>query len=145
MLLFCNYKTYVVTTENNTKNAQGGKRVIYTSHHACWDAKNRYGLPDEIDLDFKAISHLFGAKTTQIPPVLQENEQSELLMKVMEMIKNAGVSEADVEAVVTAKGHYTKDKHLADYKDDFLARWIIPNFKKIVETINKNKSTGGNE
>jgi hypothetical protein len=96
-------------------------------------------------LDFKAISHLFGAKTAQISPVLQENEQSELMMKVREMIKNAGISEADVETVVTAKGHYTKEQHLADYKDDFLARWIIPNFKKIVETINKNKSTGGNE
>ena len=41
MLLFLNYKTYVVTTETNAKKAQGGKRVIYTSHHPCWDAKNR--------------------------------------------------------------------------------------------------------
>ena len=145
MLLFCNYKTYVVTTENNTKKAQGGKRVIYTSHHACWDAKNRYGLPDEIDLDFKAISHLFGAKTPLKPAVSQENGESELLSKVKELIKNSGVSEADVEAVVAAKGHYGKDQHLADYKEEFLARWIIPNFKKIVETINRNNSTGGNE
>lgn len=145
MLLFCNYKTYVVTTENNTKKAQGGKRVIYTSHHACWDAKNRYGLPDELDLDFKGIAHLFGTQSPKKPPVSKENTESELLSKVRELIKNSGVSEADVEAVVTAKGHYTKDKHLADYKEDFLARWIIPNFKKIVETINKNKSTGGNE
>lgn len=145
MLLFCNYKTYVVTTENNTKKAQGGKRVIYTSHHACWDAKNRYGLPDELDLDFKGIAHLFGTQSPKKPPVSKENTESELLSKVKELIKNSGVSEAEVEDVVTAKGHYTKDQHLADYKEDFLARWIIPNFKKIVETINKTKSTGGNE
>lgn len=145
MLLFCNYKTYVVTTENNTKKAQGGKRVIYTSHHACWDAKNRYGLPDELDLDFKGIAHLFGTQSPKKSPVSKENTESELLSKVRELIKNSGVSEADVETVVTAKGHYTKDQHLSDYKEDFLARWIIPNFKKIVETINKTKSTGGNE
>lgn len=145
MLLFCNYKTYVVTTENNTKKAQGGKRVIYTSHHACWDAKNRYGLPDELDLDFKGIAHLFGTQSPKKPPVSKENTESELLSKVKELIKNSGVSEAEVEDIVTAKGHYTKDQHLADYKEDFLARWIIPNFKKIVETINKTKSTGGNE
>lgn len=145
MLLFCNYKTYVVTTENNTKKAQGGKRVIYTSHHACWDAKNRYGLPDELDLDFKGIAHLFGTQSPKKSPVSKENTESELLSKVRELIKNSGVSEADVETVVIAKGHYTKDQHLADYKEDFLARWIIPNFKKIVETINKSKSTGGNE
>ncbi|MEI3535361.1 MAG: AAA family ATPase [Bacilli bacterium] len=67
MLLFCNYKTYVVTTENNTKKAQGGKRVVYTSHHACWDAKNRYGLPDELDLDFKGIAHLFSTQSPKNP------------------------------------------------------------------------------
>lgn len=145
MLLFCNYKTYVVTTENNTKKAQGGKRVVYTSHHACWDAKNRYGLPDELDLDFKGIAHLFGTQSPKKPPVSKENAESELLSKVKELIKNSGVSEAEVEDIVTAKGHYTKDQHLADYKEDFLARWIIPNFKKIVETINKTKLTGGNE
>ena len=145
MLLFCNYKTYVVTTENNTKKAQGGKRVVYTSHHACWDAKNRYGLPDELDLDFKGIAHLFGTQSPKKPPVSKENTESELLSKVKELIKNSGVSEAEVEDIVTTKGHYTKDQHLADYKEDFLARWIIPNFKKIVETINKTKSTGGNE
>ena len=145
MLLFCNYKTYVVTTENNTKKAQGGRRVIYTSHHACWDAKNRYGLPDELDLDFKGIAHLFGTQSPKKPPVSKENTESELLSKVKELIKNSGVSEPEVEDIVTAKGHYTKDQHLADYKEDFLARWIIPNFKKIVETINKTKSTGGNE
>ena len=82
MLLFCNYKTYVVTTENNTKKAQGGKRVVYTSHHACWDAKNRYGLPDELDLDFKGFAHLFGTQSPKKPPVSKENTESELLSKV---------------------------------------------------------------
>lgn len=144
MLLFCNYKTFVVTTENNTKKAQGGKRVIYTTHHACWDAKNRYGLPDEIDLDFKAIAHLFASKSPVKAVISQDNTESELLSKVKQLIKNSGVSEADVEGVVTAKGHYTKDQHLADYKEDFLVHWVIPNFRKIVEMINKNKSTGGN-
>lgn len=52
MLLFCNYKTYVVTTENNRKKAQGGKRVMYTTHQPTFDAKNRFGLPEELDLDF---------------------------------------------------------------------------------------------
>ena len=31
VLLFCNYKTFVITTENNTKKASGGKRVMYTT------------------------------------------------------------------------------------------------------------------
>lgn len=60
LLLFCNYKTFVVTAQNETKKVQGGKRVMYTSHHPCWDAKNRHGLPEEIELDYGNIAHIFG-------------------------------------------------------------------------------------
>ena len=59
-LLFLNYKTYVVNTDNNTRKAQGGKRVIYTTHHPCWDAKNRFGLPDELPLSFDGIAAILG-------------------------------------------------------------------------------------
>lgn len=60
MLLFCNYKTIVVNVDNHgaakgKNKARGGKRVIYTQHHPCWDAKNRFGLPDEIGMDYEAI------------------------------------------------------------------------------------------
>ena len=45
LLLFANYKTLSVATDEKGKKfkAQGGRRVIYTSHHPCWDAKNRLG------------------------------------------------------------------------------------------------------
>ncbi len=47
IVLFCNYKTVVVQTDKDGKKhkAQGNRRVMYTQHHPCWDAKNRYGLP----------------------------------------------------------------------------------------------------
>ena len=58
MLLFANYKTYSVAVDDKGKKhkAQGGKRVMYTQHHPCWDAKNRYGLPDEVDFDYSVIA-----------------------------------------------------------------------------------------
>lgn len=59
MMLFCNYKTNVSITSDGKAKASGGKRVIYTSHHPCWDAKNRHGLPDMIDMDYKNIKHIF--------------------------------------------------------------------------------------
>lgn len=59
MVLFANYKTHVVKVDGKNK-AQGGKRVLYTSHHSCWDAKNRYGLPDEIPFEYHSISHILG-------------------------------------------------------------------------------------
>ena len=39
--------------------AQGGDRVMYTTHHPCWDAKNRDGLPSEMPFEYSGIAHLF--------------------------------------------------------------------------------------
>lgn len=60
MVLFATYKTIVVKDgkgENAKSKASGGKRIMYTSHHPCWDAKNRHGLPDELPFEFGQIAH----------------------------------------------------------------------------------------
>lgn len=61
LLLFINYKTDIVTdADGKTKKGKGGqKRIMYTTHNACWDAKNRFGLPDELPLDYDQIANLF--------------------------------------------------------------------------------------
>lgn len=71
MVLFANYKTISVAADKDGKKhkAQGGKRIMYTSHHPCWDAKNRYGLPEEIPMDYSAIAHILAAVPTTAPPV----------------------------------------------------------------------------
>lgn len=60
MLLFANYKTYSISVDDKGKKhkAQGGKRVMYTQHHPCWDAKNRFGLPEECDFDYDVIQSI---------------------------------------------------------------------------------------
>lgn len=63
MVLFCNYKTTVITdSKTQSKKASGGKRVMYASHHPCWDAKNRFGLPEQMEMSFDQIAHIFTAK-----------------------------------------------------------------------------------
>lgn len=60
MLLFANYKTVVEKAGSgpNAKNkASGGRRVLYTTHHPCWDAKNRFDLPEEVPFDYASIAH----------------------------------------------------------------------------------------
>lgn len=59
MLLFTNYKVYSVAVDDKGKKhkAQGGKRVMYTAHHPCWDAKNRFELSEEMDFDYSLIAH----------------------------------------------------------------------------------------
>lgn len=143
ILLFCNYKTYVVTTDNNTKKAQGGKRVMYTTHHACWDAKNRFNLPDELELSFKPIAHLF-ANEVEVKGKTQEvknEEKSTNLIKLQNMIAEAGITENSLKVVVATKGHYSLDDDISTYSDEFITRWIIPNWSKIIQTI--SKTNGG--
>ena len=79
ILLFCNYKTIVVNVDGQgaqkgKNKAQGGRRVMYTSHHACWDAKNRYGLPDELPMEYSAIAHVI--EQSDIPAPKAEPEKA---------------------------------------------------------------------
>lgn len=145
MLLFCNYKTFVVTTENNTKKAQGGKRVMYTTHNPCWDAKNRFGLADELDLSISSISHLFSElEPKQAATKQTETKERTNITKLKEMISTAGITEEDVQKVVAERGHYEVDASIETYSDDFITRWVVPNWKKIVEAIKNNGNKGDN-
>lgn len=60
MVIFANYKTIVVNVDGKgaTKGknkVQGGKRMMYTTHHSCWDAKNRFGLPEEAEFSYEVM------------------------------------------------------------------------------------------
>ena len=72
LILFANYKTFVVRQEDSKKGkAQGGSRVMYTTHHPCWDAKNRYGLPEELPFEYDPVAHLFAPAAAGQPSVPQ--------------------------------------------------------------------------
>lgn len=75
MVLFANYKTLVMTTDNGKKKAQGGERVMYTNHRPAWDAKNRHGLPDEMPFNYAGISHIFTGQQ-QVPQPQVEQLQT---------------------------------------------------------------------
>ena len=128
MLLFCNYKTFVVSQEGGKSKGQGGKRVIYTSHHPCWDAKNRHGLPTEMDMSFDGIRHIFDCGKPGMP---DEDAHS----KLNRMMSDAEISDNELQRLVSAKGYYSLETAVADYPDSFLTRWMFPNWEKIVATI----------
>jgi hypothetical protein len=81
ILLFANYKVFVVNVDNQgaakgKNKAQGGKRIMYTTHTPWWDAKNRHNLKDELPFDFSEIAHCIpvkgsGAKQDQKPVVAE--------------------------------------------------------------------------
>ena len=68
IVLFCNYKTIVMKNERKKNKAQGGQRVMYTTHTPAWDAKNRFGLPEELPMEYQAIAHIFNKQSKQVVP-----------------------------------------------------------------------------
>ena len=86
-VLFANYKTMVVNVDGQgvqkgKNKAQGGKRVMYTCHHPCWDAKNRYGLPEECEFDYAVIARIIeqgqvsAEKAQEQSPVMASTQKS---------------------------------------------------------------------
>lgn len=67
MLLFANYKTFSIAVDDKgqKRKAQGGERVMYTSHHACWDAKNRYGLAEQVPFSYSSIAHIMNGEPAE--------------------------------------------------------------------------------
>ena len=137
MLLFCNYQTFVVTADNDTKKAQGGKRVIYTAHHPAWDAKTRIALPEVIDLDYGNIAFAFEPARKPAPPSATEGTPYEQFRQVM---AESGVTEAEVRKVVSDKGHYPETVPVSEYPAKFISGWLIKYWPQIVEIIDNGRS-----
>ena len=141
MLLFCNYQTFVVTSENDTKKAQGGKRVIYTAHHPAWDAKTRVAMPEVIDLDYANIAFAFepaGKKTQPSPP--SADPENSVYDRFRQLMAESGVTEDEVRKVVADKGHFAIDVPVARYGDKFISGWLIKYWPQIVEIIDAGKT-----
>ena len=134
MLLFLNYQTYVVTTENKSTKAQGGKRVIYTSHHPCWDAKNRHGLPEVLDLDYENIAHIF--EKGEAKPVTPKETPLSQLRKQM---AKEEITDEELRKVIAAKTRYEVSTPLEEYPDSFITGWVQKYWTQIVDVIKASR------
>lgn len=54
-VLFARFETFVEKVDNKVKAYGGSTRVVETTHSAAWDAKNRFGLPEQMPLDMAVI------------------------------------------------------------------------------------------
>ena len=154
-LLFLNFKTLVVATESNTHKAQGGKRVMFTSHHPCWDAKNRHGLPEELDLSYASIAPIFGdaqaaprmASAAQTQPSLAAPAQQaqplptvtpETLSILTGWMDQKGIKPEEIQTLVAQKGHFPPETPIDQYPEKFVRGWLMHNWSQVVATIEAN-------
>ena len=154
-LLFLNFKTFVIATDGNTHKAQGGKRVIYTSHHPCWDAKNRHNLPEEMDLAYANIAPIFAAKPAEPITLPKQTAVVETVAKVPETqtldtvtaetlqtlngwMEQANIKPEMIQTLVAQKGHFPVETPIDQYPEKFVRGWLMHNWAQVVETIRNN-------
>jgi len=127
LLLFCNYKTIVVD-----KKAHGGKRVMYTAHHPCWDAKNRYGLPEELPMDYEGIKHLFidspTDRTEPTPP------SKSVPVELAQLMKRDKVTDYDIKRIASSKGWADISTPINQYPAD-LINTLVNQWNKVKELV----------
>ena len=155
MLLFANYKTVAVQADDKGKKfkAQGGERVMYATHHPCWDAKNRHGLPDSMPFDYAQVAHIFNRLPAAVP---QETAKAEEAFKDMldetpdkppaavpegipaplaDLMRQNQVSEEEIRLAVSQKGYFPFDMPLGNYPEDFIRGVLIGAWEQVYDMV----------
>lgn len=165
MVLFVNYETHAIKVDDSKKKykAQGGKRVMFTTHNPCWDAKNRHDLPEKLDFDFSLIAHAIPSSGTYEPigafaPVPKPNteEIEKLKAKIEEFVeddvpfsnippaldelmKANNVTEAEIMKAVASRGYFPENTPIANYGDDFINGCLIGAWEQVYKLICENR------
>ena len=147
MVLFANYETIVVKNENKKGKAQGGQRVMYTAHHPCWDAKNRFGLPEKLPFDFGQVAHCFldsgtAAQPSQAPqpdpvPTAMNTPEPDtgIPPALWQLMEQNQVTEADIRRVVALRGYYPEDTPIRNYDPQFVTGVLIGAWQQVYNMI----------
>lgn len=136
MVLFCNYRTYVVNVDNQgaakgKNKVQGGERVMYTSHHNCWDAKNRFGLPEVVPMAFDSLSDVI---SENMPKLSASDRIPKELKKLMDADE---IGEWDIQNLVSGRGWVNSfDVPIYSYPPE-LIKFLIDDWAKVKEAITK--------
>lgn len=73
-VLFARFEVFVEKNGIKVKATGGTSRIVQTTHSAAWDAKNRFGLPDVMDLDMPEILKAMMGGKDETPELVSELE-----------------------------------------------------------------------
>lgn len=89
MVLFANYKVHVVEVDKKKKSS-GGARVMYTTHHPCWDAKNRHDLKAELPFEYIQIAYCIPNHSDERKPEIKQEDPIPAAITPIELLEKAG-------------------------------------------------------
>lgn len=148
ILLFMNYSVKVVE-ENGRNKAKGvGKRMMHANHRPTYDAKNRYGLPDDMALDFEPLRAVYegtvpirkenNVLNVDTPTVGLETPLEDIRDVLVRRLEAAGVNKDDFRAWLIYTGRIGEHSGIKDISGT-AAQSMIDNLDRLTAEINKFK------
>ena len=131
-LLFLNYKTTVITDANGHAKAQGGKRWIYTTHNPCWDAKNRIGLPESMELDGDGVASVFTAIQNKTPP------KEEKPFPLWDLMQRDHITVDEIITVCETKKFCVPGTKFEDFSDE-LKDFLVDGWDNVLKLVAKDR------
>lgn len=155
-VLFLDYETFVSVDEQGKGKATGGKRIIRTSHNVSWDAKNRWGLPDRLELDDGGIAQvrqfLSVGDAPKFEPVAKPEPKPEKqprrpssakgipkrLQPLFALTERDGINPEEVKAVMVVKGKRDREQAILDWEEPFI-EWVVNNWARVTELVSEQR------
>lgn len=150
ILLFMNYEVMVVE-ENNRNKAKGkAKRKMHANHRPTYDAKNRYGLPDDMDLSFEPLREIYEGTVpireeknvlsvdNPAEGIVEDDMGEDIRTVLVRQLKNKGITQKSFNAWLIKTGRIAEG---ATYKDlsGSAAQSMLDNIDLLVEQLGGKK------
>lgn len=147
LLLFCNFRIMAVEENGRTKAKGQARRLMYANHRPTFDAKNRYGLPDEMPLEYKPLQDIFERKAKRQPVKDQINIDMQTDIPVEEVGESAldaflrhlsaeGISAEEVITYLRKRGKLAENGSLEDLADNYITQ-LDSNMKALKKELSK--------
>lgn len=149
LLLFCNFKIMAIEENGRTRAKGNAKRIMYANHRPTFDAKNRYGLPDEMPLSYEPLQDIFERKAKRQPVRDQINYDTPTEVPVEEVGESAleafkrhleveGIAAEEVTEYLQKRGKISETGSLEDLADNYIMQ-LENNIKTLKREIRKGK------
>lgn len=163
LLLFADYKTRIVEdSKTGRQKAVGGDRIMYASHTAFADAKNRFGLPDRMPFDYGEVAKIIPnrkppeptpgtikdeslsdvqeekpkTKRTKKSKVQEEPKaESETLKELRRLMAKDDISQREVEDALMSTGQFPAQPKLENLDEAYIRENLINKWAKFSEYV----------
>ncbi|MBQ9328923.1 MAG: AAA family ATPase [Solobacterium sp.] len=169
-VLFANYKDIIIEDDKTHKKyARGGQRMIYTQRTPAYDAKNRFGLPQEIDMNIQSLAPMFASQPPKTEPqsapapttetikepdrsapaesskpaptstIPTDGEWAGIDPRLAQLMTANGVQPIEIRTAVYKRGYFPFDQQIATYPRDFVEGVLIGAWQQVFEMIKDNR------